>query len=240
MASGNLSFLNLLTIVLAFPLIDGGYFAFLHIRAPQLAEPHTAFKAAVVMIALLVAVLSINPIRNMMSARQVMNTTFNTLHLVGTYGAFGGVTRERYEVIVEGTNDPDYRTAQWKEYEFKGKPGDVSRIPPQIAPYHLRLDWLMWFAAMGQYYQYPWFVHFTAKLLEGDPATLSLLHSNPFPDHPPKYIRAQLYRYNFTSPDERRKTGHWWKREFAGGWFPIVSLDEPDFQRVLRSQGWLD
>jgi len=240
MASGNLSWLNLLTMILAVPMIDGRYFAFLHIRAPHLTEPGTISKGVVVAAALLVLVLSVNPIRNMLSSRQIMNTSFNTLHLVGTYGAFGGITRLRYEVIVEGCNDSDYRTGQWKEYEFKGKPGDIMRMPPQIAPYHLRLDWLMWFAAMGQYYQYPWFVHFAAKLLEGDPPTLSLLRGNPFPGHPPKYIRALLYQYDFATPEEHRRTGQWWRRELAGNWFPVVSLDEPEFQRVLQSAGWRD
>jgi hypothetical protein len=111
-------------------------------------------------------------------------------------------------------------------------------MPAQIAPYHLRLDWLMWFAAMGNYYQHPWFVHFVQKLLEGDTATLGLLQNNPFPDGPPKYIRAVLYRYNFATPAEHRATGHWWRREQAGIWFPAVSLDDPDFERVLAAQGW--
>ena len=113
-------------------------------------------------------------------------------------------------------------------------------MPAQIAPYHLRLDWLMWFAAMGNYYQHPWFVHFVEKLLEGDAATLSLLRSNPFPGAPPKYVRATLYQYNFATPDEHRATGHWWRRQQTGPWFPAVSLDNPDFRRVLASQGWGD
>jgi len=234
MASGNLSWLNLLTIVLALPMIDGKYF----MRLPALAEPGLIHKSLVYSLAALVVVLSLRPVLNMLSPRQVMNTSFNPFHLVGTYGAFGGITRVRYEVIVEGTADAAPGLAKWREYEFKGKPGDVTRMPAQIAPYHLRLDWLMWFAAMGNYYQHPWFVHFVEKLLEGDAATLSLLRSNPFPGAPPKYVRATLYQYNFATPDEHRTTGHWWRRQQTGPWFPAVSLDNPDFQRVLVSQGW--
>jgi hypothetical protein len=167
-----------------------------------------------------------------------MNSSFNPFHLVGTYGAFGGITRVRYEVVVQGTDEATPGLAKWREYEFRGKPGDIARMPSQIAPYHLRLDWLMWFAAMGNYYQHPWFVHFVQKLLEGDKATLGLLGSNPFPDEPPKYIRAMLYRYNFATPAEHRATGHWWWREQTGTWFPAVSLDDPDFERVLAAQGW--
>ncbi|HVW87046.1 MAG TPA: lipase maturation factor family protein [Bryobacteraceae bacterium] len=240
MASGNLSWLNFLTIVLAVPLIDGRYFAWiLPWRVPELQAAGTIHRGMVVALAILVVWLSVRPVRNMLSPRQVMNTSFNPLHLVGTYGAFGGITRQRYEVIVEGTDESALTPAtKWREYEFKGKPGDPARMPPQIAPYHLRLDWLMWFAAMGQYYQHPWFVHFVAKLLEGDQATLGLLRSNPFPNQPPKYVRAELYRYAFSTSGEQRKSGHWWQRELVGMWFPPVSLDDPQFRRVLAMQGW--
>src|SRR5260370_2347644 len=108
--------------------------------------------------------MSVQPVRNMISPRQVMNTSYNPFHLVGTYGAFGSITRQRFEVIVEGTDDAVLTPAtKWSEYEFKGKPGDVTRMPSQIAPYHLRLDWLMWFAAMSPYYSHPWFVPFVCK-----------------------------------------------------------------------------
>jgi hypothetical protein len=239
MASGNLSWLNLLTIVLALPMIQGKFLGGKYFASPTaLAEPHIVHKAFVLSAAFMVVLLSVRPVMNMLSPRQVMNTSFNPFQLVGTYGAFGSVTRTRYEVVVEGTQDAVPGLAKWREYEFKGKPGDVMRAPPQIAPYHLRLDWLMWFAAMGNYYQHPWFVHFVEKLLEGDAATLGLLRGNPFPDGPPRYVRAMLYQYDFTTPAERRATGAWWRRELAGPWFPAVSLDDPDFQRVIAAQGW--
>ena len=140
---------------------------------------------------------------------------------------------------MEGTDQADYTPAtRWREYEFKGKPTDPLRRPPQIAPYHLRLDWLMWFAAMSQYERHPWFVNFAAKLLRGDPAVLSLLARNPFPDHPPRYVRARLFRYRFTTPEERARTGAWWNRELTGPWFPEVSLDTPGFRRILQEEGW--
>jgi hypothetical protein len=177
----------------------------------------------------------------MLSARQIMNTSFNSLHLVGTYGAFGSITRPRYEVIVEGTeDDAALPNARWREYQFKGKPGALDYVPPQIAPYHLRLDWLMWFAAMSDYRDYPWFVNFVAKLLEGDAAVLSLLRENPFPGHPPRYVRAMLYEYHFTTAEERRRTGNWWKRALTRPYFPAVSLDTPGFRRMLEVQGWAD
>jgi hypothetical protein len=97
----------------------------------------------------------------------------------------------------------------------------------------------MWFAAMGDWRQYPWFVNLVAKLLEGDRDVLSLLRKNPFPDKPPRYVRALLYEYHFTSPDERKRSGAWWKRTATGSYFPAVSLDNPGFRQILQSQGWL-
>lgn len=233
MASGNLSWLNFLTMILALPTLDAGVLrAFVRVRPGAIGPPHIAHRIAVFALAALVAVLSIDPIRNMISSSQIMNTTYNPYHLVGTYGAFGSVTRTRYEVVVEGTDEFAITpSTKWKEYEFKGKPGDPSRSPPQIAPYHLRLDWLMWFAAMGDYYQQPWFVPFLAKLLEGDPATLGLLHSNPFPGSKPRWVRAELYEYRFTTPAERRATGMWWNRRLVGMYLRPVSLG------MLKSAG---
>jgi hypothetical protein len=239
-ASGNLSWLNLLTIVLAIPALDDRILrAVLPIRTPALHDSSVPHKTIVAALAVLVVWLSIRPVRNMLSPRQVMNTAYNPLHLVGTYGAFGSITRVRYEIVVEGTTaDVVLDSTKWREYEFRGKPGAPDRLPPQIAPYHLRLDWLMWFAAMSTYSDHPWFVHFMDKLLEGEPATLSLLRPNPFPNVPPVYVRASLYRYRFSTPDERSRTGFWWTRDLVGPYFPPVSLRTPGFRRVLELQGW--
>ncbi len=145
------------------------FFRVASFRTPSHARAAAGRALGNIGLAILVTVMSVPVVINMLSARQVMNTSFNSLHLVGTYGAFGSITRPRYEVIVQGTDDAVITSAtQWREYEFKGKPGDLKYRPPQIAPYHLRLDWLMWFAAMSSYQDYPWFVNFVAKLLEGD------------------------------------------------------------------------
>src|SRR5439155_16765757 len=121
----------------------------------------------------LVLAMSVRPIVNMLSPRQLMNYSFNPLHLVNTYGAFGSITRVRYEIVIEGTDAETITAAtRWREYEFKGKPGDPSRLPSQVAPYHLRLDWLMWFAAMSQPDDHPWLMVLLVRLLEGDDATV--------------------------------------------------------------------
>jgi hypothetical protein len=223
--SGNLSWLNWLTIVLAFTTLDSRLLSWLPVSMPTLHPIPAVHRYAVWALAAVVAFLSIAPTLNMLSSQQMMNSSFNSLQLVNTYGAFGSVTRERYEIVIEGTDEetPTDGT-DWREYQFKGKPGDVTRRPAQIAPYHLRLDWLMWFAAMSSARDYPWFPVLLRRLLEGDAVVAGLLGTDPFRDRPPRWVRAQLYLYKFTTPAERRATGRWWNREPAGLYYPAVRL----------------
>jgi hypothetical protein len=227
-ASGNYAWLNLLTMVLVVSAIPDSFIRTLLPGAgapPALAAPPLWFMVAVGAVTALVVVLSYWPVRNLLGGRQLMNAAFNRYHLVNTYGAFGSVTRERYEVVIEGT-DADELSEQtvWREYEFKAKPGDPRRRPPQVAPYHLRLDWLMWFAGISPSYAQDWFRPFLTRLLEGDPAVVRLLRRNPFPDAPPIRVRARYYRYRFTSRQKRRETGMWWMRELVGDYMPPVEL----------------
>jgi hypothetical protein len=227
-ASGNYAWLNLLTMVLVVSAIPDSFIRTLLPGAgapPALAAPPLWFMVAVGAVTALVVVLSYWPVRNLLGGRQLMNAVFNRYHLVNTYGAFGSVTRERYEVVIEGT-DADELSEQtvWREYEFKAKPGDPRRRPPQVAPYHLRLDWLMWFAGISPSYAQDWFRPFLTRLLEGDPAVVRLLRRNPFPDAPPVRVRARYYRYRFTSRQKRRETGMWWMRELVGDYMPPVEL----------------
>jgi hypothetical protein len=235
--SGNFSWLNHMTLVLAFSTFDDFLLRTLIPFGPSsLSPPSAVFGAAVWGVAILVAILSVKPVRNLFSKNQVMNTIYNPFHLVNTYGAFGSITRPRYEIVLEGTDEKVPTTASWREYEFKGKPGDILHRPPQVAPYHLRLDWLMWFAAMPsrQLTYPPWLIHLVGKLLEGDGPTLALLRKNPFPEAPPHYIRALTYHYRFTSPAERRQTGCWWRRELVGTYLPPLSLEDAAFREILK------
>ena len=218
--SGNLSFLNWLTIVPVLACFDDALLARVlparlsaaASRAAAAAQPARAQQVAVGLLIGLVAILSINPVSNLLSAGQAMNTSFDRLFLVNTYGAFGSVGKERPEIVLEGTDDEVITEGTvWKEYEFKCKPGDPGRRPCLITPYHYRLDWLMWFAAMSSPDRYPWSAHLVWKLLAGDPGAQSLLAGNPFPARPPRYIRAQLYRYEFAPAGEA--DGAWWRRE---------------------------
>jgi hypothetical protein len=146
--------------------------------------------------------------------------TIAPFEIVNTYGLFAVMTTSRPEVIVEGSNDG----VTWLSYEFKYKPGELTRRPPWVEPHQPRLDWQMWFAALGNYQTNPWILHLLARLLEGSPQVVGLLGRNPFPDAPPRYIRAQVYDYRFTTPEERKATGEWWHREWKGTYVPEVSL----------------
>jgi len=141
---------------------------------------------------------------------------------VNNYGLFAVMTTQRNEIVVEGSNDG----VHWRPYEFKYKPGDVRRRPAFVAPFQPRLDWQMWFAALGSAGQNPWFENLCARLLQGSPEVLGLLAANPFPDHPPRYVRAEHYHYQFTDFAERRADGAWWQRTLAGEYLPAVSLKE--------------
>ena len=188
-------------------------------------------------IAVLIAVLSIQPVFNMLSPRQIMNTSFDPIDLVNTYGAFGSVGRERLNVVFEGTSDeqPD-ETTIWKPYIYKGLPVELHERPPQVAPYQLRLDWQMWFAAMSTPNEYPWTVNLISKLLHNDPDAVGLFEENPFPGKPPKFIRAVLYRYHFAHPGNPGDL--WWTREEIGLWLPPLSAEDPRLLESVISGEW--
>jgi hypothetical protein len=225
--SGNFAWLNWLTIVLGLSALPDGWLAPALPGGARHASAGTPlwFAVAVCAVTAVVAVLSYWPVANLLSSRQLMNTSFNRWHLVNSYGAFGSVTKTRYEIVVEGTEATAWGPGtEWRAYEFKGKPGDPRRRPRQFAPYHLRLDWLMWFAALSPAYADPWFAIFAQRLLEGDRQVLRLLRSNPFPDEPPRFVRASFYRYRYTTRRERSETGEWWHRERVGEFLAPVRL----------------
>jgi hypothetical protein len=225
--SGNFSWLNVITIALAAASMDDRLLGLVLPHPPAGAVPSPSwYQATVLAVTLLVVALSYWPIRNLISRRQLMNASFDPFRLVNTYGAFGHITKERYEVIIESTDEPRLTlTTAWKEYEFKGKPGDPRRQPPQVAPYHLRLDWMLWFAAMSSPLYHGWVVTLAGKLLRNDRPTLKLLRRNPFPERPPAFLRMRLFRYRFTTRGQRRETGAWWVRTLVGEYLPPLRLD---------------
>ena len=244
--SGNLSFLNYLTIIPILACFDDVALARVLPRVlvargerAATAVPSAVQQGLVAALVVLVALLSVQPVRNLVSPQQAMNASFDRLSLVNTYGAFGSVGRERSEIVFEGTDDPVVTpTTTWREYEFKCKPGDVLRRPCVVSPYHYRLDWQIWFAAMSGPEHYPWTVHLVWKLLHNDRGVLGLLANDPFPDHPPRTIRARLYRYAFAAPGAPDHA--WWRRTLVGEWLPPLSTNDVRLHRFLAAYGWDD
>jgi len=243
--SGNLSFLNWLTIIPALACLDDDFWAKLLpgalVRKARLAaeqaEESRPMEVTSWVVAGLVVLLSFQPALNILSPGQIMNTSFDPLDLVNTYGAFGSVGQERYNVVFEGTRDANPDSANWTPYPYKGLPVALDQSPPQVAPYQPRLDWQMWFAAMSTAEQYPWTYHLAWKLLHNDPGAVGLFARNPFPGVPPRFIRAVLYRYRFARPGNVQ--GHYWERERLDLWLPELSSQNRQFIAYLKSQDWI-
>ena len=213
-ATGNFAWLNAITIVLAFsaiglPASDRDAPSDAPWTIDGLDLPWIVVTSA---LGVLYVILSVPAARNLFARRQLMNASFHRWQLANTYGAFGTVTKERIEYVVEGTRADEPDDADWREYCFRGKPGDVRRLPPQVAPYHLRLDWLMWFLPLGRSLD-DWFAVFLVRLLEADAATLRLLRHDPFDGEPPRWVRVVGYRYRFATREEHRRSGDRWVRE---------------------------
>jgi len=244
MLTGNYNFFNVLTLLLCLTLLDDDALARLLPQqaydrlAQRVARPGSPDAAGAVArmrarlggrVAALVAALLVGigvaqlagmfrgylagPVASVLQAVE-------PLRLVNTYGLFAVMTTERDEIVVEGSNDG----RSWSEYEFKYKPGGLKRAPGWMIPHQPRLDWQMWFAALGSYESNPWFGHFLLRLLEGAPAVTALLANDPFAGTSPRYVRALRYRYRFSDAATRAATGQWWTRELTGMYAPAVEL----------------
>lgn len=234
LVTGNYTFFNWLTLALCVLLFDDFVLGRLWPRplapgspsGPQVSPLPHRFAAGCVAIvfvglSLMQMVAAFGPLPGWTSPVVTVYRWLAPFRTVNSYGLFAVMTTERPEIVIEGSADG----REWKEYEFRYKPGDLLGRPQFVAPYQPRLDWQMWFAALGTYQQNPWFINFSARLLEGSPTVLALMKKNPFPGGPPKYLRAQLYDYRFTTFAERARTGAWWKRTYKGSYLPVISLD---------------
>jgi len=231
--TGNYAFFNLLAIALSVLLVDDRTFE--RIFRWLSIDPLPAnfipclpiMKWIAMAVAILILTLSLLPMVRLLRAQVIWPRWLETIfgqfepfRLVNSYGLFSVMTIERPEIIVEGSDDAN----TWQPYEFKWKPGDVKRPLRFIAPHQPRLDWQMWFAALGYYPNHPWVHSFLVRLLEGSASVLSLLETNPFPDRPPRFVRCVIYDYRFTNRHERRATEAYWKAERRGFYCPIVEL----------------
>ncbi|RNI38201.1 lipase maturation factor family protein [Hanamia caeni] len=244
--SGNLSFLNWLTIVPAIACLDDDFWKKILPQnlvqkakeAQSRAVPSRGITIGTWIVACLIILLSVQPAFNLLSSRQIMNTSYDPFELVNTYGAFGSVGEKRFNIIFEGTDHSNpLDTFGWKPYAYKSLPVSLDQMPPQIAPYQLRLDWQMWFAAMSSPEDYPWVYNLIWKLLNNDPNAVGLFASNPFPQIAPTYIRATLYQYSFAKPGNPKH--NWWQRQRLGTWIAPLSIRDSSLTQFLKSEGWL-
>ena len=243
--TGNYGFFNWLTCALALTLLDDQAIlsllparlrARLHVAPPRplrrsfsrrLLFGALAFGVAAVSAA--ETALRMGRLRRIPSSLRAAMSRLHPLRTINTYGLFAVMTRSRPEIVVEGSADG----VTWLTYEFKWKPGRVDRGPRTVAPHQPRLDWQMWFAALNRWQSNPWFMRFVRKLLEGEPRVLSLLGHNPFPDEPPRFVRALLYDYQFASPSDRKR-GVFWKRTRLGRYCPILLLQEGQLAAIAE------
>jgi hypothetical protein len=234
--TGNYNWFNIQTMLLCLPLFDDAALrsllpARLIRLLPVAADdrpPRRAAALGVGALALLLVFCSLVEMDmrfggNPPAFAQAIDRFIEPLHLVSSYGLFAIMTTKRDEIVIEGSSDG----SEWREYEFRYKPGDLFRAPPWNIPHQPRLDWQMWFAALEDPRRLPWFWRLLQRLLENEPSVTALLQKNPFPDQPPVYVRAQFYDYAFTD-DAGRATGRWWERQLLGLYFPVVRLSAHD------------
>ena len=233
--TGNYCFFNLLTVALCILLLDDGYLTRVFPRQlftiPNLSQPRslTAFgislSVAIVVIPLSIVQMKARVFKiELSNFEQRVHRWTAPYRSVNSYGLFATMTKSRPEIIVEGSIDGK----EWKSYEFKWKPGNLGRSPPQVAPHQPRIDWQMWFEALNYLRgQKPtsWFRSFLLRLLEGEDRVLRLLAYNPFVDSPPRYIRAVVYDYKFTNKETKQESGNWWSRRYLGIYVPPSGLD---------------
>jgi predicted DCC family thiol-disulfide oxidoreductase YuxK len=229
--TGNYNWFNLQTMLLCLLLFDDAALRKclpqrLALALSRRALPHASRTASLVIGACGVLLVFLSLVQmdtrfggDPPTALRKMDEWSEPLRLVSSYGLFAVMTTERNEIIIEGSDDG----AEWHEYEFRYKPGDVARRPPWNVPHQPRLDWQMWFAALDDPRRVNWFPHFLERLLENEPTVTALLEKNPFADKAPRFIRAQFYSYAFSSDDDRRR-GLWWQRRPLGLYFPVVRL----------------
>src|SRR6266699_3083237 len=227
--TGNYCFFNLLTIALCLLLIDD---ASIGRKYSSVIDRRYSCRLSIYgAVAVIVVTLPINawliftafkPDAAWPHTLAAVYGRLEAFRIANGYGLFRVMTKDRREIVVEGSADG----IDWLPYEFKWKPGDVMRAPGWCAPHQPRLDWQMWFAALGTPQQNPWFGGLIIRLLQGSRDVSRLLAHNPFPDQPPHYIRASFYRYRFTTVEEHRQSGAWWKRQELGEYLRTVSLDQ--------------
>ena len=222
--TGNYTFFNYLTLALCLFLLDDTFLSRLKINV-KTRKPLRANRYVSLALAAVVLFISVDQLVGMFQLptpeiADIITGRASSFGIVNEYGLFATMTTHRPEISIEGSNDG----VDWQEYTFRYKPGPLNRALRWVAPEQPRLDWQMWFAALENYRENPWLLRFMERLLQGSIPVIQLLDHDPFAGKPPKFVRAIEYEYRFTTFDERRETGNWWKRELKGTYFPPMGL----------------
>jgi hypothetical protein len=236
MATGNFTFFNVLTIALCLLLLDDRHWkgllpkrAVAWLGPPESIKPLPFYRKLVMGgIAIPIMIVTGSNIAQLLPNPSPPSAVVfemlqraNPFYVANRYGLFAHMTTTRPEIVIEGRHESE----EWKAYSFKYKPGNLDQPPRRVAPHQPRLDWQMWFAALRP--QPPaWFLNLCYRMLEGEPEVLALLDENPFPDAPPKEVRALLYEYKMTDLQTKRDSGNWWSRELIGQYMPPMSLKQ--------------
>ena len=228
--TGNYAFFNLLSAGLCLTCLDDDWWRSAHWGAedaPSAAQAQRTkstllrwFAALSVGITFFEAAAAVLPGAAASPLVRFVAEDVGPLRSFNDYGLFAVMTVERPELVIEGSDDG----TDWREYELPYKPGNLARRPAWIAPFQPRLDWQLWFAALGRPENNAWVETLCERLLRGDPAVLGLFRLNPFPGRAPRYVRVVRYRYEFTDPQERARTGRWWRRTPLDFYFQPLAL----------------
>ena len=247
MISGNYAWINYLTIIMIIPCFNDDFLKkltpqfILQKISNQKEKSPLGLKRKVILTALttFLLIFSYKPLKNLIGPQQIMNTSYDQFYFVNSYGLFGGVTKKRYEIVLKGTLDKVITPqTKWIEYSIPCKPGDIQRTPCILSPYHYRITWQIWFAAMGNYQYNPWLVHWVFKILHGNDTALSLLENNPFPKSPPTFIKADLYQYEFTNPYKGSKVFNWYKRKWIKVYLPPLHKNHSELINFIQRKKW--
>lgn len=230
--TGNFSFLNHLTLIFCAILLNNAFLASLFEISPVQGSPQEPLNA--------ILNISLTVVGSVLTALQLLQQWeyffsyqrfrklfywLSALHIINRYGIFAVMTTVRYEIVIEGSHDG----IAWEEYSFKYKPSEVTRRPGRISPYQPRIDWQAWFLPFTTFHSADWFQKFLIHLLKGTPEVVRLLRKNPFEEKPPRYIRAMTYEYVFSTPEEKKKFGWWWRRMPVEQYSPILSLRKEEY-----------
>ncbi len=240
--TGNYAWINFLTIVMIIPCFEDRYLEkilpkfMVHYLKVRYERESTSYKNIILVVLLLfVSYKSIDPIKNLIGPKQVMNRSYDQFHFVNSYGVFGGITKKRMEIVIKGTDEEIInKNTSWKEYEVFCKPGNIFDRPCIASPYHYRLTWQIWFAAMGSYEYNPWIINMVYRLLKGEQNVLSLFSKNPFPSKPPKYIKLDHYLYKLAPFTQQQ----WYNRVFIKNYLAPLNLEHKGLKEYVIKKGW--